>query len=145
MVVVSQDADIIAAALTKTDIRERFIDYTAIWFISDVKLLIQHPSFIWEYPFVPVFPFNVYAWLTNFAAFSVATIFMWLVSRLNQQEWGAMAQRGEATQEQGETFSFYNTTFYMISIWAFQGYKRPPHSYAGRVMTGFWFAYTLMF
>ena len=69
---------------------------------------------------------------------------MWLVSRLNRNEWGAMAEREEATEEEGHTFSFYNTIFYMISVWAFQGYKRAPHSYAGRIMTGFWFAYTLI-
>ncbi|XP_071493509.1 glutamate receptor 2-like [Diadema antillarum] len=138
------DADIIAAALTKTDIREEFVDFTSFWFVSDVKMLIKHPSYVWEYPFVPLFPFNVYSWMTNFVAFFVATILMWVLSRLNQNEWRAKALRGEATEEEGETFTLYNTLYYMISIWAFQGYKRSPHSVAGRVMTAFWFVYTLI-
>ncbi|XP_041464858.1 glutamate receptor 2-like [Lytechinus variegatus] len=138
------DADVIAAALTKTDIREEFIDYTSIWYKSDIKLLIKHPSFVWEYPFVPLFPFNVYAWMANFLAFFVATILMWVISRLNQNEWRALSSRGEATEEEGDTFTLYNTTYYMMSIWAFQGYKKSPNSYSGRVFTGFWFAYTLI-
>ncbi|XP_030832321.1 glutamate receptor 2 [Strongylocentrotus purpuratus] len=138
------DADVIAAALTKTKIREDYVDFTSTWYTGDVKLLIKHPSFVWEYPFVPVFPFNIYAWLTNFLAFFVATILMWLISRLNQNEWRAMSIRGEATEDEGQTFTLYNTTYYMLSIWAFQGLKKSPHSYSGKVFTAFWFAYTLI-
>ncbi|XP_041464859.1 glutamate receptor 1-like [Lytechinus variegatus] len=139
------DADIIAGALTKTSIREKYIDFTKDWFKSDVKLLVKHPTYVWEYPFVPIFPFNVYSWLTNFLAFVVASILMWVLSYLNQNEWRAKASRGEASKEDGETFTFFNTFYYMLSIMAFQGMPwKSPHSYAGRVFSAFWFVYTLM-
>ncbi|XP_003727830.1 glutamate receptor 1 [Strongylocentrotus purpuratus] len=139
------DADIIAAALTKTNIREDYIDFTGTWYKSDVQLLVKHPTYIWEYPFVPLFPFNIYSWLTNFLAFVVASILMWVVSYLNQNELRAKASRGEVPKEDGETFSFINTFYYMLSIMAFQGFpSKSPHSYTGRVLSGFWFAYTLM-
>lgn len=106
---------------------------------------MKHPTYIWEYPFVPLFPFNIYSWLTNFLAFVVASILMWVVSYLNQNELRAKASRGEVPKEDGETFSFINTFYYMLSIMAFQGFpSKSPHSYTGRVLSGFWFAYTIM-
>ncbi|XP_071493508.1 glutamate receptor 2-like [Diadema antillarum] len=138
------DADIIAAALTKTNIREQFIDYTSVWFKSTVKLLVKHPTYVYQHPFVLTFPFNIYAWMTNFVAFVVATILMWLISRLSRSEWRAKSERGEVSEEVGNTFSLYNTIYYMLSIMAFQGYPKAPNSVSARVLTAFWFAYTLM-
>ena len=69
---------------------------------------------------------------------------MWVVSYLNRSERPRKTEKDETRKQEFEPLSFFNTSYSMLSIMALQGYTRSPKSVTSRVLTGFWFAYTLM-
>ncbi|XP_071488742.1 glutamate receptor 3-like [Diadema antillarum] len=137
-------ADIAAAPMAITSERDKFIDYTVPFMRSDLGILIEHPSFVWEYPFVPVFPYDWNVWICNFAALFVTGIFLFLVCYFSPYEYRAKAQRGEITPEQGESFNFTNTAWYMITTMYLQSYDVSPRSVAGRILSAFWYLFMLV-
>ncbi|XP_063956315.1 glutamate receptor 1-like [Lytechinus pictus] len=137
-------ADIAAAPMAITSERDKYIDYTVPFMRSELGILIEHPSYVWEHPFVPVFPYDWNVWICNFAALFVSGVFLFLICYFSPYEWRAKSKRGEASSEQGESFKFSNTAWYMITTMYLQSYDVSPRSVAGRVLSAFWYLFMLV-
>ncbi|XP_038068083.1 glutamate receptor 1-like [Patiria miniata] len=137
-------ADIAAAPMAITPQRDRYVDFTVPFIKSELGVLIKHPSWIWEYPFAPVFPFRWDVWMVNLLAFVVVTVAMTLIGRYNPQEWSRAAERGEASQEQSQSFNVWNTFWFNVSTLFLQSFDSSPRSVTGRVLAAFWFFYCIV-
>lgn len=136
---VDGDADIAVGALVRNDYREAVVDFTKAWYEGDVKLLILHPSWTFEYPFSMVYPINIWAWFALFVIFIVVSLLVFMFGKVSPYEWRKRSERGEASEEDGEVFNFLNSFFYVLSTGFWQGYIRGPRSWSLRILSLFWF------
>lgn len=137
------DADLAIGSLTKNGAREKDIDFTASWYGSHLKVAILHPSWTFEYPFALVYPYHLTAWFALLVTFSVIVLAVFCLGRFSPYEYRRLASRGEASEEEGETFSFFDSIWFLLSTGFWQSYIRGPRSWSLRILSAFWFYFAL--
>ncbi|KAJ8037353.1 Glutamate receptor 2 [Holothuria leucospilota] len=137
------DADLAIGSLTKNGAREKDIDFTASWYGSHLKVAILHPSWTFEYPFALVYPYHLTAWFALLVTFLVIVLAVFCLGRFSPYEYRRLASRGEASEEEGETFSFFDSIWFLLSTGFWQSYIRGPRSWSLRILSAFWFYFAL--
>ncbi|PIK48930.1 putative glutamate receptor 2 [Apostichopus japonicus] len=133
------DADVAIGALVRDPYREEVVDFTDAWYEGNVKLLILHPSWTFEYPFSMVYPIDVWGWFVLLLIFILASLLVFFLGMFSPYEWRKLAERGEASAEDGQIFNFLNSFFYTLSTGFWQGYYKGPRSWSLRIFSIFWF------
>lgn len=137
------DADVAIGSLTKNGARENDIDFTDTWYKSQLKVAILHPSWTFEYPFSLVYPYHITAWFALLAIVIVIALGVFCLGRFSPYEYRSLAARGQATEEEAETFSFFDSIWYVLSAGFWQSYTRGPRSWSLRILSSFWFYFAL--
>lgn len=83
------------------------------------------------------------AWFALLAIFLVVCALVGIIGYFSPYEWRRRAERGEATEEEGQTFTFYNSVFFVLSTGFLQSYVRGPRSWSLRLLSAFWFWFSL--
>ncbi|PIK39599.1 putative glutamate receptor 2 [Apostichopus japonicus] len=109
------DADVAIGALTEMSAREADIDFTIPWYRNQIKLLILHPSWSFEYPFSIVYPMHLTAWFTLLAGFIMVCALVALLGHFSPYEWRRRAERGEATEEESQTFKLHSRSTVLVT------------------------------
>ncbi|PIK37298.1 putative glutamate receptor 1 [Apostichopus japonicus] len=91
-----------------------------------------------------MFPYSATVWVFFVLAILFVGALLWLMSYFNPYEWRSLAQRGEATEEQGNYLNMWNAPWFQTTTILFQGYDHSPRSWASRTMSAFWFWFSLM-
>ncbi|XP_071794215.1 glutamate receptor 1-like [Asterias amurensis] len=137
-------ADIAAAPMAVTPLRDEYVDFTVPFIKSELGVLVKHPSWIWEYPFAPVFPFRWDVWLINLFALIVVTVVLTFIGAFNKEEWKKASERGEASQEQSQSFNVWNSFWFSVTTLFMQSYDASPRSWSGRIVAAFWFFFCIV-
>lgn len=130
-------------SLTKNGARENDIDFTGTWYKSQLKVAILHPSWTFEYPFSLVYPYHITAWFGLVIIFIGIALGVFCLGRFSPYEYRSLAERGQATEEEGDTFSFFDSIWFVLSAGFWQSYTRGPRSWSLRILSAFWFYFAL--
>ncbi|KAJ8026169.1 Glutamate receptor 4 [Holothuria leucospilota] len=137
------DADIAIGSLTKRSAREKDVDVTVPWYTNHLKVAILHPSWTFEYPFTLVYPYHITAWAALVGFFILIALLTAFLGYYSPFERRKLAERGKLADEEGKTFTFLESFFYVLSMGFWQGYQRGPRSWSLRILTCFWFWFAL--
>lgn len=137
-------SDIAAAPLAITSERDSAVDFTIPFLKAELGVLIMHPNWVREHVFAVMFPYSATVWVFFVLAVLFIGLFLWGISYLNPYEWRKLAERGQATEEQGNYLNFWNAPWFQTSTILFQGYDHSPRSWASRTISAFWFWFSLM-
>ncbi|XP_071079955.1 glutamate receptor 3-like isoform X2 [Haliotis cracherodii] len=90
-------------------------------------------------------PLDQSVWLLSILAYLAVSTIVYVICHCNPYEWRRMAKDGEATIREAESFTCYNSFWFVLSAWAWQGYIRSPRSLGGRIVVMSWWVYIMMF
>lgn len=141
--IIDGDADVIMGSLTKNDAREVDIDFSAPWYETHIKLLILHPSFTFEYPFVLAYPLKIETWFALLVIFVIISLTVWFLGRCSPYEWRGRSRRDMASEEEGQTFTVPEAFAFTLSTGFWQGYTKGPRSWSLRIVAAFWFWFAI--
>lgn len=111
---VFQHADIAAAPLAITGERDTAVDFTIPFRKAELGVLIMHPNWVREHVFAVMFPYSATVWVFFVLAILFVGALLWLMSYFNPYEWRSLAQRGEATEEQGNYLNMWNAPWFQV-------------------------------
>lgn len=86
-----------------------------------------------------VYPIDVWGWFVLLLIFILASLLVFFLGMFSPYEWRKLAERGEASAEDGQIFNFLNSFFYTLSTGFWQGYYKGPRSWSLRIFSIFWF------
>lgn len=130
-------------ALQVNAAREKDVDFTIPWYVSNAKLLLVHPSFTFEYPFVLVYPLSLASWFLLLVGFVFISLLAWLIGRYDPYEWRGRSKRNLVSADDGRTYTLPDAILFVLSTGFWQGYIRGPRSWAFRILAAFWFFFAI--
>ncbi|XP_046551871.1 glutamate receptor 2-like isoform X1 [Haliotis rubra] len=147
--VVNYEVDMAAAPLTVTSTRTEAVDFSIPIQNFGPVIVMKKPT-----SYQPslgdrlsrVFtPLDQSVWLLSILAYLAVSTIVYVICHCNPYEWRRMAKDGEATVREAESFTCYNSFWFLLSAWAWQGYVRAPRSLGGRIVVMSWWVYIMMF
>ncbi|XP_072038078.1 glutamate receptor 2-like [Amphiura filiformis] len=142
--VVRKKVDIAAGPLTVTEEREDAVDFTYPFMSSGIQMLIKHPKKVQHNPFRLFFVFGIEVWFINLIVFLLVSVLLFVFNYFDPYEWKAIAERGEADEENAGNFGCLNSMWFLTTTLFLQSFDKSPRSNAGRCLASFWWIFVLI-
>ncbi|ELU17492.1 hypothetical protein CAPTEDRAFT_164454 [Capitella teleta] len=144
--------DFAAADLTLSLARREVVDFVYPFNDIGLTILIQKPHYNTKtdaftmldfdpYGFTILSPLTAEVWaLVTLCVLAVA-LALWAFNKFNPYEWEGRYGIGLATKEEAEAFSLASSLWFTFSTLQWQGFEKAPRSWAGKILSVFWFCF----
>ncbi|XP_022787722.1 glutamate receptor 4-like isoform X2 [Stylophora pistillata] len=134
--IVNERADMIVAALTITESREKVVDFSIPFMYYTEDILLKKTSVKEKYDLLQFMnPFDNQVWFATLATLVIISIAVFVINYYSP--YGYKDENGRGTSEE---FSFFNSVWFALACMLQQGGDNTPKSLSGRILTGcYWF------
>ncbi|XP_059150219.1 glutamate receptor 2-like [Physella acuta] len=137
-------ADIAIAALTITEVRERFVDFSKPFMNLGTSIMIKKPDKEKGGVFSFKNPLSDGVWVSIICGFVGVSLVLFFVGRFSPYEWDPSqhARGGELSNK--PAFNLVNTLWFSLGALMQQGSDIYPRSISGRIVGSAWWFFTLI-
>ncbi|KAK6975687.1 Glutamate receptor 2 [Biomphalaria glabrata] len=137
-------ADMAIAALTITEIRERFVDFSKPFMNLGTSIMIKKPDKEKGGVFSFKNPLSDGVWVSILLGFIGVSTVLYLVGRFSPYEWDTSQPRRPPEEEKRPAFNLANTLWFSLGALMQQGSDIYPRSISGRIVGSAWWFFTLI-
>lgn len=129
-------ADIAAAPLTVTEVREKTVDFMMPFMYFTEDMLIRKQKAVQEVDYLQFMnPFENEVWFCTIATIVVISIAVFVINYYSP--YGHKREDGHGTSEE---FNYFNSLWFSVACMLQQGGDNTPRSLSGRILAGcYWF------
>ncbi|CAL1535038.1 unnamed protein product [Lymnaea stagnalis] len=139
-------ADMAIAALTITEIRERFVDFSKPFMNLGTSIMIKKPDKEKGGVFSFKNPLSNGVWASIIMGFIGVSVVLFLVGRFSPYEWDTSPHgiTSEPHRQDRPSFNLANTVWFSLGALMQQGSDIYPRSISGRIVGSAWWFFTLI-
>ncbi|XP_072178710.1 glutamate receptor ionotropic, kainate 2-like [Diadema setosum] len=141
---IERKADLAVAPLTITYAREKVIDFSKPWMYLGVTILYRVPEPQNPGVFSFLNPLSPDVWLYVILAFILVSLVLFILARFSPYEWYNSHPCNPDYDTVENQFNFFNCLWFSFGGLMQQGSEINPRAFSTRVLSGFWWFFSLI-
>ncbi|XP_077997159.1 glutamate receptor 2-like [Glandiceps talaboti] len=142
---IHDEADICLAGLTISSVREEVIDFSAPYMFLGTDILMRKPELAPPNPFSFLSPLSTEMWICVGGAIIVFSLLLTFINRISPYEAHHLSRRTDMSENEATNLNALNSLWFVFSAFVQQGSQFSPLSLSGRIMSGTWWFFVLIF